>query len=263
MTTNVKFDELELSSKTLKAIKDMGFEEASPIQAAAIPKLLTNIDIIGQAQTGTGKTAAFAIPTIEKLDETDKSIQAVVLCPTRELVIQVATEFNKLLKYNKKINAVPVYGGQQIDRQLRALKQGAQVVIGTPGRTMDHIKRKSIDMSNVNTIVLDEADEMLDMGFRDDIEIILKDTPETRQTVLFSATMEKEILNLTKKFQKNAEVVDVTSKKMSQPKIQQVYFEVINKNKPELLARLIDLHNVKLSLVFCNTKSQVDELVEV
>ncbi len=259
----LKFEELSLSKDILKAIKDMGFEEASPIQAAAIPLLLENKDIIGQAQTGTGKTAAFAIPVIENLDEEANRNSSIVLCPTRELVIQVAEEFGKLLKYKKKLSAIPVYGGQQIDRQLMELKKGAQVVIGTPGRTMDHIRRESIDMSEVKTIVLDEADEMLDMGFREDIEIILKDTPKERQTVMFSATMEKDILQLTKKYQNQTVKIDVTSKKMSAPKIKQLYFEVINKNKPELLARLIDIHNIKLSLVFCNTKSQVDELVEV
>ncbi len=261
--TKLKFEQLALSEEILKAIEDMGFEEASPIQANAIPLLLDNKDIIGKAQTGTGKTAAFAIPLIEGLDAYSKGVQALVLCPTRELVIQVAEEFGKLLKYKKELSAVPLYGGQPIDRQLRALKKGAHVLIGTPGRTMDHINRGSVDISQLKTVVLDEADEMLDMGFRDDIEIILKDTPDERQTVMFSATMEKEILKLTKKYQKDAVKVDVTGKKKSEPKIRQVYFEVMNKNKPELLARLIDIHNVKLSLVFCNTKSQVDELVEV
>ncbi len=261
--TKLQFEELDISKELLKAVKDMGFEEASPIQSAAIPLLLENKDIIGQAQTGTGKTAAFAIPVIESLDSKEKSVQAIILCPTRELVIQVAEEFGKLLKYKKKLFAVPVYGGQQIDRQLRALKKGAQVVIGTPGRTMDHIRRGSIDMSQVNKVILDEADEMLDMGFKEDIETILKDTPEDRQTVMFSATMEKDILQLTKQFQKDAIKVDVTSKKKDAPKIKQLYFEVMNKNKPELLARLIDVHNIKLSLVFCNTKSMVDELVEI
>lgn len=260
--TKLRFDQLNLSQEMLSAVKDMGFEEASPIQEAAIPLLLEDKDVIGQAQTGTGKTAAFAIPLIEKLEE-EKTIQALVLCPTRELVIQVAEEFRKLMKYKENLYAIPVYGGQEIERQLRALKKGAQIIIGTPGRTMDHIRRGSIDLSGLKMVVLDEADEMLDMGFREDIEVILKDTPENRQTIMFSATMENDILQLTKQYQKDAVKVDVTSKKKSVPKIQQLYFEVMNKNKPELLARLIDMHNVKLSLVFCNTKSQVDELVEI
>ncbi|OGI02431.1 MAG: RNA helicase [Candidatus Melainabacteria bacterium GWF2_37_15] len=260
---HINFEQFGLSQETLKAIKDMGFEEASPIQAATIPLLLENKDVIGQAQTGTGKTAAFAIPIIEKLDPENKELQAVILCPTRELVIQVSEEFRKLMKYKENLWVTPVYGGQEIERQLRALKKGVQVIIGTPGRTMDHMRRGSIKMHSVKMVVLDEADEMLDMGFREDIEIILKDTPANRQTIMFSATMEKDILELTKQFQKQAVKIDVTSKKKSDPKIQQLYFEVMDKNKPELLARLIDMHNLKLSLVFCNTRSQVDELVEI
>ena len=260
--TKLRFEELNLSQEILNAVKDMGFEEASPIQAESIPLVIDGKDIIGQAQTGTGKTAAFAIPVIEKLDAANKDIQAVILCPTRELVIQVADEFRKLMKYKENLYVIPVYGGQEIERQLRALKKGAQVVIGTPGRTMDHIRRGSIKMSSVQTLVLDEADEMLDMGFREDIEFILKDTPSTRQTVMFSATMAKDIMDLTKQYQNSPVVINVTHKKVDSPKIQQVYFEVLEKNKPEVLARLIDIHNVKLALVFCNTKSMVDQLVE-
>jgi len=260
---HINFEQFGLSNEVLNAIKDMGFEETSPIQAATIPLLLDNKDVIGQAQTGTGKTAAFAIPVIEKLDPANKAIQAVILCPTRELVIQVAEEFRKLMKYKENLWVCPVYGGQEIERQLRSLRKGVQVIIGTPGRTMDHMRRGSIKMNSVKMVVLDEADEMLDMGFREDIEIILKDTPNERQTVMFSATMGKDILGLTQKYQKKAIKIDVTSKKKSAPKIQQQYFEVMDKNKPELLARLIDMHNLKLSLVFCNTKNQVDELVEI
>lgn len=261
--SKLKFHELGISEEILDAVSDMGFEEASPIQAEAIPHILQGKDIIGQAQTGTGKTAAFAIPVIEKLDPGSREVQAVILCPTRELVIQVSEEFSKLMKYKNGLSVVPVYGGQPIDRQLRALRKGTQVVIGTPGRTMDHIRRGSLKMHAVKTIVLDEADEMLDMGFREDIEVIIKDTPSDRQTILFSATMAKEIMDLTSAYQKNPMVVNVINKKLSAPKIQQVYFEVLEKNKPEVLARLIDLHNVKLALVFCNTKSQVDQLVEI
>jgi len=261
--TKRRFDELNLSEEILNAVKDMGFEEASPIQSEAIPLVMEGKDIIGQAQTGTGKTAAFAIPVIEKIDTERKELQAVILCPTRELVIQVSEEFRKLMKYKENLTVVPVYGGQEIERQLRTLKKGAQIVIGTPGRMMDHMRRGSIKMHSVETIVLDEADEMLDMGFRDDMEVILKDTPETRQTVLFSATMAKEIIDITKKYQKTPTIVNVTNKKISAPKIQQIYFEVQEKNKPEVLARLLDLHNIKLALVFCNTKSQVDQLVDI
>lgn len=261
--TKLKFEELNLGKDTLSAIKDMGFEEASPIQSASIPVIMDGSDIIGQAQTGTGKTAAFAIPVVEKIDEECRDIQALILCPTRELVIQVSNEFRKLMKYKENLCAVPVYGGQPIERQLASLKKNPQVIIGTPGRLMDHIKRGSIKLNEVKTVILDEADEMLDMGFRDDIEFILSDTPKERQTVLFSATLPKDIRELTKKYQKNPIVIDVTQEKVNRPKIQQTYFEVIEKNKPEVLARLIDLHNIRLALVFCNTKSQVDELVEI
>lgn len=261
--TGLKFEELNLSAEILDAIKDMGFEEASPIQSEAIPLILQGKDLIGQAQTGTGKTAAFGIPIIEKINPDSKELQAIILCPTRELVIQVAEELKKIIKYKENISVVAIYGGQEIDRQLRALRKGPQIIIGTPGRTMDHMRRGSIKMDTVGIVVLDEADEMLDMGFREDMEIILQDTPKTRQTVLFSATMAQDILYLTGKFQKDPVIVNVANKKRNMPKIQQIYFEVQDKNKPEVLSRLIDLHNVKLALVFCNTKSQVDQLVEI
>jgi len=260
--TKLRFEELGLSKELLLAVKDMGFEETSPIQSEAIPVLLSGKDLIGQAQTGTGKTAAFAIPVIEKLDSESKEVQAIVLCPTRELVIQVTEEFRKLLKYKENLWVVPIYGGQEIERQLRTLKKGVQVVIGTPGRTMDHMRRGSIKMHSVMTVVLDEADEMLDMGFRDDMEVILKDTPKERQTVMFSATMAQDILELTKQYQKEPVNINVANKKINAPKINQVYYEVQDKNKPELLVRLLDIYNIKLGLVFCNTKSQVDRLVE-
>ncbi|MDD3013745.1 MAG: DEAD/DEAH box helicase [Candidatus Gastranaerophilales bacterium] len=261
--TKLRFEELNLSEEILNAVKDMGFEETSPIQSEAIPLIISGKDMIGQAQTGTGKTAAFAIPVIEKINADSKELQAVILCPTRELVIQVSEEFRKLMKYKENLTVVPVYGGQEIERQLRTLRKGAQIVIGTPGRMMDHMRRGSIKMQSVETIVLDEADEMLDMGFRDDMEVILKDTPKSRQTVLFSATMAKDIIDLTGKYQKDPVIINVTHKKISSPKIQQIYFEVQEKNKPEVLARIIDLHNIKLALVFCNTKSQVDQVVDI
>lgn len=261
--TKLKFIELNLSNEILRAVEDMGFEEASPIQAEAIPFILEGKDIIGQAQTGTGKTAAFAIPVIERINPESRDIQAIVLCPTRELVIQVSEEFRKLLKYKENLSVVPIYGGQEIERQLRALKKGPQIIIGTPGRTMDHIRRGSIKTHSIQIVVLDEADEMLDMGFREDLEIILTDTPPDRQTIMFSATMANDIIDLTKRYQKNLTVINVAHKKLSTPKINQKYYEVQEKNKPEVLSRLLDIHNVKLALVFCNTKSQVDLLVEM
>ncbi|MDP4173752.1 MAG: DEAD/DEAH box helicase [Bacteroidota bacterium] len=258
----IKFEELMLSREMQKAISDLGFEEATPIQSEAIPVLLERHDAIGQAQTGTGKTAAFGIPAIEMLNKSDKNLQAVVLCPTRELAIQVAEEMSKLAKYKKDVCFLPVYGGQPIERQLKALKKGVQVVIGTPGRVMDHMERGTIDLSQVKLIVLDEADEMLDMGFRDDIEFILKNTPKSRQTVMFSATMPKPILELTKKYLKSPKNIKVVHEVLTVPNTEQIYYEIKEKNKLEALCRVIDLYNLKLALVFSNTKRGVDELVE-
>lgn len=257
----VKFEDLKLSKEILKAVADMGFEEASPIQARAIPHVLEGRDIIGQAQTGTGKTAAFGIPILEMVDPEDKKLQALVMCPTRELAVQVSEELKELSKYKKDIKILPVYGGQSIERQLMALKRGVQIVIGTPGRVMDHMERRTIKTDTIKMVVLDEADEMLDMGFIEDIESILKRTPDTRQTVLFSATMPQDILALTKKYQKSPEIIKVVHKELTVPSIEQSYYEVKEKMKPEILSRLIDMYNPKLSLVFCNTKRRVDELV--
>lgn len=257
----VKFEELGLNPEILRAVKNMGFEEASPIQAKAIPVMRSGRDMIGQAQTGTGKTAAFGIPLLEKIDGKNKKLQAVVLCPTRELAIQVAEEIRNLAKYMHGLKILPIYGGQEIVKQIRSLKSGTQLIIGTPGRVMDHMRRKTIRMESVHTIVLDEADEMLNMGFREDIETILEGVPEERQTVLFSATMPQAILDITKKFQKNAELVKVTKKELTVPNIEQYYYEVKPKDKEEVLARLLDIYAPKLSVVFCNTKRQVDLLV--
>jgi len=257
----VKFEELNLIEPILKAVIEMGFEEASPIQATAIPIMLSGRDIVGQAQTGTGKTAAFGIPLLQSIDPKNKHLQAVVLCPTRELAIQVAEEIRKLAVYLHGIKILPIYGGQEISKQIRSLKAGTQVVIGTPGRVMDHMRRKTVKFDEVKVIVLDEADEMLNMGFREDIELILKDVPEERQTVLFSATMPKPIMDIAKIYQKNAEIIRVVKKELTVPLIEQYYYEVKPKNKEEVLCRLIDMYNPKLSLVFCNTKRKVDELV--
>ncbi|MGE5633583.1 MAG: DEAD/DEAH box helicase [Caulobacteraceae bacterium] len=258
----LKFTELNLSKEIQKAIEDKGFEEATPIQSQAIPFVLEGIDIIGQAQTGTGKTAAFGIPILEMIRPEDKAVQALILCPTRELAIQVAEEIRELGKYKRGIEVLPVYGGQPIDRQIKALKKRPQVIVGTPGRVMDHMNRGTLKLNTVKMAVLDEADEMLDMGFIDDIITILKAVPEERQTLLFSATMPQAILELTKKFQRKPKHVKVVHKELTAPKIEQVYFEVKEKTKPEVLSRLLDMYNPKLSLVFCNTKKKVDELVE-
>ncbi|AEG17481.1 DEAD/DEAH box helicase [Methanobacterium paludis] len=257
----LRFKDLDISSEIENAVADMGFEEATPIQSLAIPHVLDGRDVIGQAQTGTGKTAAFGIPILEMVDPGDRSLQAVILCPTRELAIQVAEEIRKLSKYMSKIKVLPIYGGQPIERQIKALKKGVQVIIGTPGRVMDHMRRGTLKMDSVKIMVLDEADEMLDMGFRDDIEIVLRDMPSERQTLLFSATMSRDILNLTRKYQNNPEFLKVVHQELTVPEIQQIYFEVKEKMKLELLSRLLDIHNFKLSLVFCNTKRRVDKLV--
>jgi ATP-dependent RNA helicase DeaD len=256
----IRFEELNLSEEIQKGIKEMGFEEMSPIQSKAIPVLLEGRDVIGQAQTGTGKTASFGIPILEMTDPKDKSIQALVLCPTRELSIQVAEEISNLGKFKKGIKVLPVYGGQPIERQLRALKTGVQIVIGTPGRVIDHIKRKTIKTDNIRMMVLDEADEMFDMGFRDDIELVMNTLPDERQTIFFSATMEKEIMKFASRYQTDPEYIKVVHKELTAPKVDQAYFELKEHMKTEILSRLIDIYNPKLTIVFCNTKKKVDEL---
>jgi ATP-dependent RNA helicase DeaD len=258
--TTLKFEELNLSNEIMKAVKDMGFEEATPVQSLAIPKMMTGVDIIAQAQTGTGKTAAFGIPILERIDNTRKDTQVIILCPTRELAIQVSEEIAQLAKYKKGINIVPVYGGQPIGRQIAALSRGAQIIVGTPGRVIDHIERRTLKLETTTTVVLDEADEMLDMGFRDDIELILKSVTSERQTVFFSATMPKEFLILTKKYQKNPITIKVVAEKLTVPTIEQYYLETREHQKLEALSRLVDLYDPKLSIVFCNTKKRVDEV---
>ncbi len=257
----VRFEELGIIEPILRAVAEIGFEEASAIQAKAIPALLSDKDIIGQAQTGTGKTAAFAIPMLQMINPEDRHLQGLVLCPTRELAIQVADEYRKLAKYLHGIKVLPIYGGQQISKQIRSLKGGVQIIIGTPGRVMDHMRRRTIKLNHVKIMVLDEADEMLNMGFREDIETILKETSkEERQTALFSATMPKAIQSIAKTYQNKAEVIKVVKKELTVPKIDQYYYEVSRKNKTEVLCRLIDMYNPNLSLIFCNTKRKVDEL---
>lgn len=257
----MKFDELSIDERILRAIEDMGFEETSPIQTQAIPAVCEGIDVVGQAQTGTGKTAAYTIPMLMKIDPQIKKPQAIVLCPTRELAVQVAEEIRKLAKYMSDIKVLPVYGGQEIVRQIKSLKTGVQIIVGTPGRVMDHMRRKTVKFDNINMVILDEADEMLDMGFREDMETILTETPEDRQTVMFSATMPKAIMDIARNFQKDARIIKVVRKELTVSNIEQFYYEVRPKNKTEVLCRLIDIYNPRLSVVFCNTKRQVDELI--
>ncbi len=257
----MKFEELNIDERILRAIEDMGFEETSPIQTQAIPAVCEGIDVVGQAQTGTGKTAAYTIPMLMKIDPQIKKPQAIVLCPTRELAVQVAEEIRKLAKYMSDIKVLPVYGGQEIVRQIKSLKTGVQIIVGTPGRVMDHMRRKTVKFDNINMVILDEADEMLDMGFREDMETILTETPQDRQTVMFSATMPRAIMDIARSFQKDAKVIKVVRKELTVSNIEQFYYEVRPKNKTEVLCRLIDIYNPRLSVVFCNTKRQVDELI--
>lgn len=259
---NILFSEMELSPEIKRAVEDLGFEEATSIQAQSIPLILSGRDVIGHSQTGTGKTAAFSIPAIEKIDPSmGWKTQVLILCPTRELAVQACDEIQKFSKYKSRIRTVPVYGGQPIERQLRALQQGAQIVVGTPGRVMDHLRRHTLKLGNLKMVILDEADEMLSMGFREDIETILQDIPEERQTLLFSATMSPEIMRLTGQYQKNPELIKVAHTQMTVPSIEQFYYEVPMGKKVEVLSRLLDIYNPKRSMVFCNTKKQVDELV--
>jgi ATP-dependent RNA helicase DeaD len=257
MTT---FDDFNLSKRIQQSIDEMGYEEPSPIQAACIPLVLDGRDVIGQAQTGTGKTAAFGIPLAESVTS-DSKVQALVLTPTRELAIQVAGEFRKIGKY-KRVRTLPIYGGQSIGHQIRALQQGVQIVIGTPGRILDHIRRGTLKLSNVRTLVLDEADEMLDMGFIEDIETILKQTPDGRQTLLFSATFTTDIKRLAGRYMKSPEHVTVNRGEVTVPSIDQVYYKVLDRNKLDSLCRIIDSEEVQLGILFCRTKRGVDELVE-
>ncbi len=256
------FSELGLSSELLKAIDKLGFEQAAPIQAAAIPLLLQGKDVVGQSQTGSGKTVAFAAPALEKVNVDERTTQVLILCPTRELAVQVAEEVHKLALFKRGLQALPVYGGQSYDRQLFGLRQGAHVVIGTPGRVMDHMRRGTLRLNTLKMVILDEVDVMLNMGFRDDIELILQGTPAERQTVFFSATIPRPIQQLIEKYSREPQNVRIQQKALTVPTIEQVYYEVDRRFKVDLLTRLIDIHDLKLGIIFCNTRRMVDDLVE-
>jgi len=258
----LNFSGLGLSAEVLKAVADLGFEQASPIQAAAIPVLLGGRDVVGQSQTGSGKTAAFAIPAIERCQPSDKAVRVLILCPTRELATQVADEVHKLSAHKRGIHAVPIYGGASYERQFHELRKGVQIVIGTPGRIMDHMDRGTLRLDGVEMVVLDEADRMLDMGFRDAIEEILQATPPERQTVFFSATVSKPIRELIGRHSRDPVSVKIEQKHLAVPAIEQWYFEVPPRMKREALLRLIDFHGFKLGIVFCNTQRMVDELAD-
>lgn len=255
------FEELGLIPEIRKAISDMGFEEPTPIQRAAIPVAVEGRDLIGQAQTGTGKTAAFGIPILEKIDPTQPGPQAVVLSPTRELAIQSAEEINRLAQY-LPIHALPIYGGQDIERQFRALRKKPNVIVGTPGRLMDHMKRGTIDLSHVQILVLDEGDEMVDMGFIDDIRTILSAMPEERQTMFFSATMPAPIQELAATFLHHPETVRIKSSTVTIDLVEQQYVELPDRQKFDCLCRLLDMESPDLAIVFVRTKRRNDEVTE-
>ncbi|MFC5713130.1 DEAD/DEAH box helicase [Thalassorhabdus alkalitolerans] len=255
------FKELNLDQQILRAVEQMGFTEATPIQEKVIPFVKEGKDLIGQAQTGTGKTAAFGIPLLENIDTEEKVTQGLVLAPTRELANQVAEELNKLGRF-KGIEALPIYGGQEIGRQIKALKRRPQIIVATPGRFMDHMRRKTIRPQTLKMIVLDEADEMLSMGFIEDIETILAEVPKERQTLLFSATMPKRLQSVTKNFMKDPEVVAIKSKGLTVSSIEQRYIEVPEKQKLDTLRYLLDIDPPELSIIFGRTKRRVDELSE-
>src|SRR3954470_22812692 len=256
------FSELGLAPEILRAVERMGFEEASPIQSAAIPVLLKGADVVGQSQTGSGKTAAFGIPAIQAVDPDVRAPQVLILCPTRELAVQVAEEIAKLAFFKRGVRELPIYGGQSYERQFKGLHAGAQIIIGTPGRVMDHLERKSLKLEQIKMVILDEADRMLDMGFLDDIKTILRQAPEKRQTVFFSATIPRPIQQLIQTFTREPVNVRVEAEAMTVPAIEQVYYEVDRRSKLEVLCRLIDLEDVKLAIIFCATKMMVDELTE-
>ena len=259
----IRFEESGLDERIIRAVKEMGFESMSPIQQEAIPAVLKGEDIIGQAQTGTGKTAVFGIPVLQMIEPHVKGVQCIVLCPTRELAIQAADEIRKYAKYMHGIKVLPIYGGQDINRQIRSLAGNVQIVVGTPGRVMDHMRRHTLKLKNIKVMVLDEADEMLNMGFREDIETILQGVNEEHQTVLFSATMPQAILEITSQYQKpDAKHIQIQKKELTVPLVKQYYYEVKRENKEEVAARLLDYYNPRQTLIFCNTKKMVDELSE-
>lgn len=255
------FQSMDLAPAILRGLQAMGFEEPSPIQKRTIPLILAGRDLIGQAQTGTGKTAAFGVPIVQGLDHRSKRVQALVLTPTRELAIQVAEEITKIGKF-AGVKVVPIYGGQSYDRQLKALDHGAQVVIGTPGRIMDHIRRGTLKLDTVRMMVLDEADEMLDMGFIDDVEFILSNVPEERQTLLFSATVPDPIARLARRYLHDPVHVSISPERLTVPLIDQVFYEVREFEKLDALTRILDMEGAERSIIFCRTKKRVDELTE-
>jgi len=255
------FSELNISESTLRSVKRMGFEEATPIQEGTIRFAIEGRDVLGQAQTGTGKTAAFGIPLIEKIDPKNPNIQALVIAPTRELAIQVSEELYKI-GYDKRVKLLSVYGGQEIGRQIRALKNRPQIIVGTPGRIIDHINRRTLKLEDVQTLVLDEADEMLNMGFIDDINSILENVPSERQTLLFSATMPPAIRKIAETFMRDPEIVKIKAKELTVDNIDQYFVKSAEREKFDVLSRLLNVHQPELAIIFGRTKRRVDELAQ-
>jgi ATP-dependent RNA helicase DeaD len=260
---HVPFASLGLSREVLKAVERLGFEETSPIQASAIPLILAGSDIVGQSETGSGKTAAFCIPAIERVDPAMNRTQVLILAPTRELATQVADEVHKLAGFKKGLRSVPIYGGASYERQFAELARGAHIVVGTPGRLTDHIARGTLDLSSLRMVVLDEADRMLDMGFREDIVKILSAAPRDRQTVFFSATISGAIQALVRGHSRDPQTVKIEQKAVAgAPLVDQVYYEVRHHAKFDALSRLIDFYGVKSGVIFCNTQHMVEELAD-
>ncbi|MBO5349458.1 MAG: DEAD/DEAH box helicase [Clostridia bacterium] len=258
----MKFNELNLSEKILKALNDIGYSETTEIQQKSIPEVMNGQDIIGLSQTGTGKTAAFGIPAIENVDVANKKTQILILAPTRELACQITDELRKFTKYVENLKILSVYGGQSIEKQIIPLRRGVQIVVGTPGRIMDHMRKKTLKLKDVKMVILDEADEMLNMGFREDIETILQEVPEERQTLLFSATMNEKIMAITKKYLKNPKKIKIKAKELTVENIDQIAFQTKNNMKDEITTRVIDLYKPEKLIVFCNTKKKVDGLYD-
>ena len=260
--TDIPFSQLGLCDELQQAIRDLGFESSSPIQAPAIPTILEGNDIVGLSETGSGKTAAFTLPALQMVDRDDSVAQVLILSPTRELCVQVCEEVHRLGKHMQGLRAVPVYGGTPIERQITQLKRGAHIVVGTPGRLLDHLRRKTLKPATIKLAILDEADRMLDMGFREDMEDLLGALHADHQTLFFSATMNKQVQKLIQKFGNDPKEVSIKSQTKTVSTVSQSYYEVRNRSKVEVLTRIIDTSNPRLSVVFCNTKRSVDECTE-
>lgn len=259
----MKFDELNITKETKKALSDIGYVEMTEIQEKSIPVILEGKDVIGQSKTGTGKTAAYSLPVIEMIDNNSRNVQALILCPTRELATQVTNEIRKYMKYKDSIKTVCIYGGQSIETQIRELKHGPQIIVGTPGRIMDHMRRKTIKLDSTKIVILDEADEMLNMGFEEDIETILKDINENRQTLLFSATMSPRILKITDKYLKNPVNIKIKANELTVNNVEQIALEMKSSMKDEAVTRLLDKYTPRKAIIFCNTKRKVDNLIDI